>query len=1300
MKDLDPGRFLAGARLVGLVDNGQPVVEGIHVDIVRPEDLLQLGCIFVDCDLVLGGADGPAMVPQKGQQGLLVVDFAFQHAHEEAIYEQTPATSYVASDQAKTPKPTQQPEPDQNQGALQSADTTSPGVGFRPARGSRLVFDLGGVPVPFSTAGVLAAMKRPLNLATRAAPPGLAPSASGDAPPHRITPSLIGDSPVLHLGDGLVAELRDTGPVVMNAPAGFLRRNPAPDTTTMAGAQEVRRNLSKLRVASHGVTPIVLAGTKVPDGSVLQPGLGWTVGEIVTGPVRFPRPDLSTPPAPTETAIEAPFRLVISPSADGRFTHVSDPARAGDYPDHVELWHTRLASPPISANADPNEQDRAHRVIRALWARDRDWTGDGWKSTDEFAPGFPLKHPDTIDHAEPFLGSLDGLDRHMLVRQTSETWISKLKPVAPRPVGADALWLSALGAWLDLHGEWDSLPYSAGQLQSILSWDHLAPMGRDQYVRVVYPGYLYPFGHRCALVKITERKLKTTSPSYAGLYQRMFLVVGQPSRTYSERRLPYSRIDVRPLVTPSIDFPAGTGGFDAPTKTITPGISTIIWPTVGGADFVWNLDTADQDGRHGKLHLPLMWVNEAFNGPDINPAVDALYLADPRRRTDGLGQSIAFVPKVADKPDSRLEARSLYFRGAARLAGSDPTLTAAQVVLPAVQRLSPTEALAIAYRDEYVSGGLAGTGKVWAQVLEGSGGSSGAQDPTSSATSLGFGGGGAGSDRSGGFLAPNLPIRALSVDTGPVGDITSAVSGKLKPEAFLQGAFPKLFGLLDLIDLLEKDGVLPAVVTDTLGQAMRFVKDVQHLDELVQDAIAEAENLKRRAQGKSAQLQATAVAAAAKAQTAATKVKALVEAAEKLVPGGPGDAETPTALVADITKAAIGVPPGSGALGAIEDAAALLPPLVRDALRRYAGVVTGLLTEADALAQIVERARALAETQELSFHFDWRPALKPWPKTASIFTLDGPPHDHLVLSVDGRVSAAGKSEVSVAAELRDFSLTLFGTSPLMKVPFDHLSFKGGTSGKPEIDVVLGNMEFLGLLSFVETIKDLIPLDGFSDPPFMEVSAAGAKAGFTLALPSVPIGVFNLANMSLGADVTIPFLGKSVTVGFNFCTRERPFTLTVMCLGGGGWFLIRVAPDGLDVLEVGLEATACLAIDLGVASGSISASIGLYIRLEGEKGSLTGYFRLRGEVDVLGLISASIELYMELVYQFDTGKMVGRATITVQVHVLIFSGSVEISAERQFAGSNGDPSFREILGAESGTSPLWNQYAAAFAAESA
>ena len=138
--------------------------------------------------------------------------------------------------------------------------------------------------------------------------------------------------------------------------------------------------------------------------------------------------------------------------------------------------------------------------------------------------------------------SLDGADRHMLVRQSAETWLGKKsQPISPEPVDVEGLWLSALGAWLDLHGDWVTLPYSATGLPSILKWDHVAPMGRDQFVRVVYPGYLFPFGHRATLVKLTERKMKAPRPSVAGLYQRKFLVVGEPCALLRQLDLPFRR---------------------------------------------------------------------------------------------------------------------------------------------------------------------------------------------------------------------------------------------------------------------------------------------------------------------------------------------------------------------------------------------------------------------------------------------------------------------------------------------------------------------------------------------------------------------------------------------------------------------------------------------------------------------------------------------------------------------------------------------------------------------------------------
>ena len=76
----------------------------------------------------------------------------------------------------------------------------------------------------------------------------------------------------------------------------------------------------------------------------------------------------------------------------------------------------------------------------------------------------------------------------------------------------------------------------------LVEWDHIATQGRDHYVRIVYEGFLYPFGHRATLVKVTERKVlapdggtgdnQADSP-VAYLRQRMFIVVREREKTYT-----------------------------------------------------------------------------------------------------------------------------------------------------------------------------------------------------------------------------------------------------------------------------------------------------------------------------------------------------------------------------------------------------------------------------------------------------------------------------------------------------------------------------------------------------------------------------------------------------------------------------------------------------------------------------------------------------------------------------------------------------------------------------------------------
>jgi hypothetical protein len=377
-----------------------------------------------------------------------------------------------------------------------------------------------------------------------------------------------------------------------------------------------------------------------------------------------------------------------------------------------------------------------------------------------------------------------------------------------------------------------------------------------------------------------------------------------------------------------------------------------------------------------------------------------------------------------------------------------------------------------------------------------------------------------------------------------------------------------------------------------------------------------------------------------------------------------------------------------------------------------------LLSAIDATLQVLEGADALLNLlkmltgDELTVRFDWNPEIKSWslePGKPPLFRANDR-HGFLV-AVEAKVKKNGQSapKLSVVCSLKSFDLVLIAPASFIELNFEKIEFRVDTGAKMNVDVQLNDIKFVGPLSFVETLRDLIPLDGFSDPPHLDITPQGIDAGFDVALPSVGVGVFNLSNLSLGAGFTVPFIGQPVAVRFNFCTREQPFNLSVCMFGGGGFFGITLDPSGIQLLEAAFEFGASISVNLGVASGGVHVMAGVYFRMEQTECALTGYFRLGGSVDVLGLITASIELYLELRYEFESGKAVGRAQLTIEIEVFIFSGSVTISCERKFAGSNGDPSFRDLMGLnpalsledeldqiDSDTAYPWREYVEAFA----
>lgn len=400
----------------------------------------------------------------------------------------------------------------------------------------------------------------------------------------------------------------------------------------------------------------------------------------------------------------------------------------------------------------------------------------------------------------------------------------------------------------------------------------------------------------------------------------------------------------------------------------------------------------------------------------------------------------------------------------------------------------------------------------------------------------------------------------------------------------------------------------------------------------------------------------------------------------------------------------------NGSLGAFGTALAplrLIEGTVKKTLLTLVGTLDEVLSAVDKLLPIIESLIG----DEIVVRFAFTPTLSPWPPATghplsalgNLFKPNDP--KGFVVAVEARVKKSGGAPVAnVRCALNHFDLNLLGDKDagFIKLEFEKIEFTADSSLKTNVDVGFSGIHFIGVLSFVEALRDLIPLDGFSDPPALTVDEHGIDASFSVALPNLAVGVMSLTNLSLGAGFTVPFIGQPLSVRFNFCTREAPFNLTVSLFGGGGFFGISIDPHGVQKLEASFEFGAAIAIDFGVASGGVHVMAGIYFKMEPDKASLTGYFRLGGYVDVLGLISASIELYMDLTYIFEEGKCIGHASLTIEVHVLFFSASVSISCERKFAGSSGDPSFAALMGPDDGAdiTPLtlyaWRDYCEAFA----
>jgi hypothetical protein len=233
---------------------------------------------------------------------------------------------------------------------------------------------------------------------------------------------------------------------------------------------------------------------------------------------------------------------------------------------------------------------------------------------------------------------------------------------------------------------------------------------------------------------------------------------------------------------------------------------------------------------------------------------------------------------------------------------------------------------------------------------------------------------------------------------------------------------------------------------------------------------------------------------------------------------------------------------------------------------------------------------------------------------------------------------------------------LIGGVPLVTFVKTALTFD--SSGHLTFSVNPANVQLASVLQF---LADIINSFDFGDSGFSMHATAQpllVQCILDLPLPDMSGGAFGIQNLELGAvfeigvdDASTFFLG----VGANLGRQTAPFDLTIFILGGAGWMESYLRYNGGKItgtIDIGIAASASLAISLGPIDGSVCIYFGLFATLQIGNG---GGFQLGimllidGRVNLLGIVDADISLLLEAEYS-SGGGLTGRGVLSVSIKI--------------------------------------------------
>jgi hypothetical protein len=857
-------------------------------------------------------------------------------------------------------------------------------------------------------------------------------------------------------------------------------------------------------------------------------------------------------PEPTETSIELPWHLALSPIAGSHWSHSVEPLTTNG---STELWRTRLAAG-SALNAGEGGS------LRAVWNFDT-------RTSDYASPGTP-----TLEGAEPpdadlgpFRTSLTPNDRYQIVKLTSDFSLSGRADIA-----AARLWLTARGGVLDSNGVWDD------PTLSLINWKHLATLGRDQYVKVVKKGFLFPFGHHVVETVVTEREFELIDGEIVATSRQItYLAVRAPTMSYdpadtfgiadNSRDLPFRSLTLKTLRTPDLDAPIN---FTDPSLGSQNSIfmsGTPFVPTVSGKPFMWHFVGTDWVGREIAFSAQAVFViyEDAVNplpAAIVRGAYNALDSDDPVRVAQLGGKTIAFAQSITTG-DTDLQVKSISFGASLGAGGSvtqfedsdtarcfptlSPSINGADTGARAIVRLASAEQAsggaplagnsspAVAYYPPYVTTGFStseqptgNAGNVFMEILY----------DASNATNLTFGNG-----SSGGVLTPNIQLQGISRSLGPVADLENIFNGSFNPSSIFTG-------LSDDLQAKILGGVLLA---DLIAPVASFLD------------------------------------------------------------GGTPEIPSPKALRITYTT--------DGTV-----------------------VTTTVIWKPDIVTD--------------------NPIVTPSGDGTTSFTLDA--------TVTTDLANPQSSSYTISGTLENFVVNLMSTSTdqFIQIGFDSLTFTSATGQKADVSVKIKSVQFVGPLKFVQQLEQFMNFSGEGGPK-ITISPTGVGADLYVALPTIAVGLFTLSHVGIDANFFLPYDGSPAVFGFGFCTRDNPFQLSIAIFGGGGYFAMKIGTDGVHEIDAGFDFGAMAAINLGVASGSVSLTAGIQFSymLDPSTGkdtcTLTGYVKLTGSLSILGIITMSLLFDLSLTYEEPPSSVTGTATVQISITLVFFSISVSATATKTF-----------------------------------